>query len=150
MTDRQNQEAFEIAIRLLTPREHSELELHQKLRKRNVADDVIGVVVKRLKELGYLSNERYAETYVMQRTRKGDGPLKITANLRRRGISDDLIASYLPKEDDYWLNEAQKVLVKRFGQVDHANARSRSAWKKHYTFLSGRGFPSAVIRTLLQ
>ena len=113
---------------------------------------MIDRVIAHLKELDYLSNERYTEIYVLQRTRKGDGPLKITANLKRRGINDQLILKYLSRDEDHWLSVAKEVLSKRYGDESELGTThlSREARQQRYTFLNGRGFPGGVISKALR
>lgn len=152
MADKTFSEALEQAITLVTPREHSELELRQKLRKRNVEDSVIDSVILRMKELDYLSNARFCEIYADQRTRKGDGPLKITANLRRRGIDDDLIQQFVSTDEDHWTEVAREVLAKKFSVPieDLEKSLTRNLIKQGRVFLNGRGFTHRVISRVLQ
>ena len=91
MTDIRNSPELEKAVQILTPREHSAHELRLKLLKRNIARDKIDAIVAYLIELDYLSDERFTDAYVLERIRKGDGPLKIRANLLKRGVERNLI-----------------------------------------------------------
>ena len=147
MSDVRDSPALEQAIRLLTPREHSVLELRQKLLKRNHSSETIDAVIAHLLDLNYLSDERFAEIYVAERICKGDGPMKIRSNLQKRGIERLLIERFLAQDDDFWLDNAREVLQKRFAH--DGQTLPLAEWKRRRTFLHGRGFPVHVIQRTL-
>ena len=150
MTDIRNSPELERAIQILTPREHSVRELRLKLVKRNIDSEKIEAIVSYLIELDYLSDQRFAEAYVAERTRKGDGPNKIRANLLRRGVDRVLIDRFLPSDDEFWSELATDVLRKRYGARDDEISRLEiSEWKKRRDLLMNRGFPVHVIRVAL-
>ena len=150
MPKRTFEEILNQAIRLLTPREHSELELRRKLQLRGIAGREIDPVIARLIELGYLSDDRFAELYVSQRIRRGDGPSKIRANLIKRGISSTLIEQHLPKDQETWEEVAKNVLEKKLLQMNKTlESLTSNDWKRLYAFLNSRGFSGALSRTVL-
>lgn len=150
MTDIRNSPELEKAIQILTLREHSVNELRLKLIKRNIARDNIESILAYLVELDYLSDERYAEAYVAERTRKGDGPLKIRSNLQKRGVDRTLIERSLTSDDDVWIERARDVLAKRFPSNDDDQLRLQlSDWTKRRNLLANRGFPAHVVRSVL-
>ena len=150
MTDIRNSPELEKAIQILTPREHSAHELRLKLLKRNIARDKIEAIVAYLIELDYLSDERFTDAYVLERVRKGDGPLKIRANLLKRGVKRTLIERFVTSDDDFWIERAAEVLDNRF--PDRADDQGRlqiDVWKKRRSLLMNRGFPSHIVRSAL-
>ena len=133
------------AIRLLTPREHSVRELRQKLIKRNYQPEKIEAVIAHLMELDYLSDARFTEIYVAERIRKGDGPLKIAANLQKRGVDRGLIEPTIDFDDDVWIERARAVLQKRFDSNKSCDELLLfTEWNRRRTFLVGRGFPPHI------
>ena len=150
MTDIRNSPELEKAIQILTLREHSAHELHVKLRKRNIDREKIEAIVAYLIELDYLSDERFAEAYVAERTGKGDGPLKIRSNLHKRGVERSLIEQFVPSDDDFWIEQASDVLSKRFPSEDNERGPLLiDEWIKRRKLLMNRGFPSHVVRVAL-
>ena len=129
------------ALRLLAPREHSRFELERKLADRDHPVDLIALVLDDLAAAGLQSDERFAETYVRSALGRGQGPLKIRAGLRQRGVDDALASSHLGLADDEWQDLAAEVVRKRFGQAPPAD---RAEWARQARFLAGRGFTSAV------
>ncbi len=128
------------ALRLLSQREHSALELRRKLL-RDGDDAAVGAVVERLAESGLLSDERFAESYVRSRVERGQGPVKIRAGLLARGVADALIDSALGHLDEFWLQRARAALDKRFGDEAPADAHECG---RRLRFLSQRGYPADV------
>jgi len=62
------------AIYSLAMREHSRLELHNKLQKKDYADGVdINKLLDELEENDYLNEERFAESYIRHRASRGFG-----------------------------------------------------------------------------
>ena len=132
------QRAREQALRFLARREHSRWELRRKLAIRghdaNVSDEVIAA----LAQAGLQSDARFAENYVRSAIGRGQGPAKIHANLRARGIDAEGADNALNMDVD-WSRLAQAALVKRFGEQP---PRGRAAWGQRARFLAGRGYPA--------
>ncbi len=150
MTEIRNSPELERAIQILTPREHSVQELRLKLLKRNIEHDKIEAIIAYLIELNYLSDERFAEAYVAERVRKGDGPLKIRSNLQKRGVDRSLVERFVSSDDDIWIERASDVLSKRFTSNDDADGRLLiDEWVKRRNLLMNRGFPSHIVRIAL-
>ena len=132
---------------LLARREHSELELARKLATRNFDPAVIAATVSELVSEGLLDNARFAESFVHSRYQRGQGPLKIRAELRERGIEDELVAACLEDDELHWPELAQQVREKRFGVDQPADykERTRQMW-----FLQQRGFSGEQIREVFR
>lgn len=146
-------ETRNLALRLLARREHSELELRNKLFRRGIDENVISTVLAELCGNDLLSDERFAETYVRVRKDRGYGPLKIHAELRQRGVAEALIRAALNASDEFWLEHARRVLEKRFtegfrgteDETKKTSMRAHNELARQARFLSARGFPSAII-----
>ena len=131
---------------LLARREHARLELEQKLSKREYSDAEIKQTLDRLENQGLLSNERFTELYTRMRINKGFGPLKIAAELRARGVADDMAHAALVEYQDAWFELAKTQQQKKFkGLPDDFNDRARQM-----RFLQGRGFRNEHIQKVLE
>ena len=136
------------AMDLLSRREHSRIELKRKLEQRFPASDPLLVqVLDELAEQKLQSDERFTEAFVRFRAMKGQGPLKIAAELRQRGISDSLCNRHLGSEGRDWFEAALLVSQKRFGGLQYRDARERA---KRQRFLQQRGFSADQIHYALQ
>jgi regulatory protein len=127
---------------LLARREHSEQELSRKLASRNFEPELVESTVSELVSEGLLDNARFAEAFVHSRYQRGQGPYKIRAELRERGIDDGLIAECLDDPDLQWSGLLEQVRIKRFGPEPPADFKERS---RQMRFLQQRGFTSEQV-----
>lgn len=135
----------ERAIGLLARREHSRLELRQKLLARGYEDPELESLLTDLATERLQSDTRFTEAYVYSRISKGFGPLRIQAELRERGIDDELVHRFLDRDSGDWFEHARQQWQKRFGKAPKDfKERARQA-----RFLQGRGFSPQVIRSVL-
>ncbi len=139
-------ELRECALRLLTRREHSHLELRQKLAARSFPDATIDQVLASLTADGLQSDARFAYSYAQARAGRGYGPVRIRAELRQRGVGDDLIDAQLHQADWDWRRQAEDVRRKRFGRAVPESWPERA---KQARFLQYRGFGNEHIQDLL-
>lgn len=134
----------EAAVRLLAAREHSRSELRRKLSWAD--SDALEEVLGRLAEQGLQSDARFAEQYVAMRIRRGYGPLRIRAELRERGVGDELIREFLPRDDELWRPRVEEAVRRKFGDELPKERRARM---KVGRFLQYRGFPEYLIREFI-
>jgi regulatory protein len=134
------------ALALLARREHSEAELTRKLRQRGYSAVDIDAVLESLTARNLLSNERFAEMLVRTRIARGQGPIKIRAELRERGIDDALADACVTETSDFWCARAEAARSKRFGGAPPAD---RLHWTRQARFLAQRGFPADLIYRVL-
>jgi regulatory protein len=79
------------ALKLLGGRAHSTGELREKLRRRAGRLGEIDEVLARLKDHGYLNDERYAETYAASRLANDKlGRTRVVQDLRQRRVAPAL------------------------------------------------------------
>lgn len=91
------------------------------------------------------SDARYAEHYVAQRAARGYGPTRIRAELRERGIGDEIIADWLDEHDPVWKERLAEAARKRFG-AGPTDFKDRA---RRARFLEYRGFGAGLIRCVL-
>lgn len=131
---------------MLGHREHGRLEIARKLRAKGHSAEVVDAVVTRLVALELISDVRFAEGFVRSRLQRGQGPLRIRADMRHRGIDDQLVDDVLTETGEFWQRQAEQARQKRFGE---ARPGERTTWNRQARFLSQRGFPSDVIYRVL-
>nr|WP_245232535.1 regulatory protein RecX [Thiorhodococcus minor] len=136
-----------LALKLLARREHSRLELVRKLRARGYQRGDVDSVLDRLEREGALDASRFVEHYAAERAAKGFGPLRLRAELREKGLAEDLIDRQLSDMQDVWSDALAKAHERRFrGSVP----ADRSALAKQARFLEQRGFPTESILRFLR
>ena len=129
---------------LLARREHSVLELRRKLDKRDMSGELVEQALLGLVEDGLLHEGRFAESFVSSRITKGQGPLRIRADLSERGVRESLIEQALAESECDWFELAARVRLKRFGSDVPRDFPERA---KQSRFLQYRGFTSDQIRS---
>jgi regulatory protein len=73
-----------VALRALGGRAHSSGELREKLRRRAQSDEDVDAVLAKLKESGYLNDQRFAENYATARLEdQGLGKMRVLRDLLR-------------------------------------------------------------------
>jgi regulatory protein len=134
------------AVRLLARREHSTRELKRKLQSKGHAAEEVERVVDKLAAKRLVSDERFAESFIAHHGRRGHGPLRIRAELRQQGASDEVIEAALANAGIDWAQVAAEVRRRKFG---HQPAKTALERAKQARFLQYRGFSADQIRAAL-
>ena len=145
-TKKEYDRLFAKGVRLLSMREHSAQEITDKLSAGAESLDIVYAVIDELNEKRYLSDERYAESYVRSRTIRGFGPLKIRAELKNKGIKNSMIDEYLNVDSPVWYDNARNQYRKKYGDEP---VTDYNAWTKRARFLQSRGFTTEHIQVTL-
>ena len=144
-TRRKNQTACDAraaAIGLLARRDFASGELRQRLLTQGFDSGEIEQALAELAGAGTLNDARYAQNYVAYHAGRGQGPLRISAQLRRFALEPALIEAALAEGPD-WRALARQVCRGKFG------AAAASSWAhkaRQARFLQYRGFSADHIR----
>ncbi|WP_191225036.1 regulatory protein RecX [Billgrantia desiderata] len=138
------------AIRLLARREYARAELAQRLAARAHSAEAIAACLDTLVDEGLQSDTRFVESFVRSRIARGQGPLKVRAELERRGVERALIAAALAEAEREgevdWFELAAATLARRYSQPD-GTPRERARRER---FLASRGFEFEHVRYALE
>ncbi len=144
---KQDREVEVAAVRLLSRREHSTEELKRKLAAKGYPETSIATVLDKLGKKKWVSDERFAANYVHHHARRGQGPVRIRAQLRQQGITDSQIQQEIAGGEQDWNGLAAEVRRRKFGA---ALPQTPSERAKQARFLQYRGFNSDQIRAALK
>ncbi|RUO79030.1 regulatory protein RecX [Pseudidiomarina taiwanensis] len=147
MSDTTEQQARETVLRLLARREHSQLELRQKLRQRGFTQTQIEAALNYVGERGYQSDRRFAESWLRQSIAKGDGPTKIAAAAQHKGIRSELLNELLDELEPDWFQLCAERLFRKFGEQPPTDRKQRDKIIRH---LLQRGFRYEQVQHALQ
>jgi regulatory protein len=129
------------ALRYLSAREHSRLELARKLTRHLQEGDDLDQLLDWLVAQKFLSDSRFAESLVNRRAARF-GSSRILSELQTHGLDDDAVStlriSLLEDENE----RAFQVWEKKFGTV----ATSHEERAKQMRFLQQRGFSHSAIQ----
>jgi regulatory protein len=79
------------AVRALGGRAHSAGELREKLSRRAASAEDVDVVLAKLREIGYLNDQRFAENFASARLEnQGFGKMRVLRELRQRRVAPKL------------------------------------------------------------
>ncbi|MEH6588689.1 MAG: regulatory protein RecX [Halioglobus sp.] len=125
------------AMNLLARREHSQVELRQKLNRRFASEELVRHEVERLNQENLQSDERFAESFARQRTGRGYGWSRVQQEMRTRGLSDSQINKAIEIADVDWFALAETVYRKKFGFQKPLDLKDKA---KRVRFMQYRGF----------
>ncbi len=143
----EQQEAFKSAVRVLGIREHNEAELRTKLSNKNYDDIIIDDVIEMLKHYDYLSESRYAETFLRSRLKKGETPWFAAQKARQKGAEPVALKLALEEAEqsfDAW-SACKDVLDKRDPMGSYK--QDKRLWQRQMRYLQNKGYD---LNTILQ
>jgi regulatory protein len=107
------EQARTLCLRLLTARARTRSELQGQLAKRGYPDDVSGRVLDRLAQVGLVDDADFAEQWVRsRRVNAGKGKRALAAELRTKGVDNDVITAVLADIDAGAERERAEQLVR--------------------------------------
>ena len=140
-----NSDITKLITKYLSIREHSKLELKNKLFSKGFESDQIDVCLNEFSLKNIQCDVRFTEEFIRSRLKKNKGPRLISSELSARGISDSLINNKLYEiSDEMWQACAFNALEKKI-----KGASSDINTEKIYSFLISRGFDHKMIKYAL-
>lgn len=133
------------ALRYLSAREHSRLELARKLARYAQEGDDIEALLDTLEAAKLLSQARFSESLVHRRAHRY-GNSRILSELQSHGIDADALVDIKAGLASGEVARAREVWRKKFKQVP-ANADERA---KQMRFLLQRGFSHRAIQAAVK
>lgn len=132
------------ALRLLSGREHSRLELERKLAPFEEEPGSLAAALDDLQAKGFISEQRVLESVVNRRASKL-GASRIKQELQAKGLDPQVVADAVQALRATELERARDVWQKKFGQAPQ-DADQRA---KQMRFLASRGFGGDTIRRVV-
>jgi regulatory protein len=133
------------ALDALARRDYASADLRRKLLQKGYDAAVVAPLLDALRAEKLLDDRRYTENFVAYHAARGQGPLRVRADLRRHGLEGTLVEERLGAFPD-WIVQLQKAQQKKFGAKLPSNYADK---QRQVRFLGYRGFTSAQIRTAL-
>ena len=127
----QESKCYSSALKMLMRREHSKLELSQKLQAKGFDIVDINSSISKLVQQNYQSDDRFSEGFILMRFNQGKGPVKIASELKMRGIDTFDLSIF------DWFKLAKEIRQRRFGDASSLDYKEMAKQKR---FLQSRGF----------
>jgi len=133
------------ALKYLSAREHSRVELARKLRPHAEDPTEIDRVLDDLEARGWLSAERFVES-VIHRKAARYGTARIRGELNAHQLPEEAVRAALSALKDTELQRAHDLWLRRYGQV----AETPQDLARQMRFLAARGFSGEVVRQVVR
>jgi len=133
------------ALRYLSAREHSRLELARKLTRHLEDGDDLNQLLDWLVAQKFLSDSRFAESLVNRRSARY-GSSRILSELQSHGLDDEAVSTLRMCLLDDENERAFQVWEKKFGVA----ATSHEERAKQMRFLQQRGFSNSAIQFVIK
>jgi regulatory protein len=133
------------AIALMARRDYASGELRDRLERKGFDRSVVEAAIAELVDERALDDTRYATNYVSYHAGRGQGPLRIAADLSAMGLPSQLIDVAVAAGPD-WRVAARELRLRRFGAEPPADWPEKA---RQARFLQYRGFSSDHIRSAL-
>lgn len=112
--------------------------------RRPPSPALVESVLDELESLGFLSDQRMAESLVRNNAGRF-GRARLSQDLQRKGLDESLIGEVLAPLADDERSRAQAAWERRFGKPP-ANMKERA---RQYRFLMGRGFGASIVSAVV-
>ena len=132
------------ALRLLSQREHSRLELERKLAEHETEPGQLAKALDELQARGFISEERVVESVVHRRAAKL-GTARLKQELNAKGLSGEIVSEALEQLRGTELERAREVWARKFGEP----ATEPKEKARQIRFLVSRGFAAEVVRKIV-
>ena len=116
-----------------------------RLALLEVSPTLIDATIRRLQELRYLDDRRFAVAAAERAAQRGHGSEYVRAQLTLKGIAETLIDDSIAAAFHNEAELARRVLTRRYPQAPQRAAERAKAAR----FLFQRGFPEAVVLAIL-
>lgn len=133
------------ALRLLSQREHSRLELERKLAEHETEPGQLAKALDELQARGFISEARVIESVIHRRSGKL-GTARVRQELAAKGLSGEAVAQAMAQLRDTELERAREVWHRKFGEP----ATEPKEKARQIRFLVSRGFAAEVVRRVVQ
>jgi regulatory protein len=140
--------AYVRALRFLGYRSRSEAEIQRKLTEIGFAEPVVEATIQRLKDNGFLGDNKFAQEWIENRTTfRPRSKRMLASELRQKGVDEEVIEQALAETEDEQVLAYQSATkyARRLAGMDWETFRKRLG--EH---LSRRGFSYGTIVPVLR
>jgi len=133
------------ALKLLSMREHSRVELRRKLAPHAESPEQLEAVLDEMAANRFLCLERFADSVVHRKAARF-GAARIKAELAQHQLPSHVAEAVVRSLRDTELERAHELWARRFGEV----ATSPQEQARQARFLMARGFAGDVVRRVIR
>ncbi|OBF97167.1 recombination regulator RecX [Mycobacterium sp. 852002-51152_SCH6134967] len=140
------EQARNVCLRLLTARARTRAELAGHLAKRGYPEDVSDKVLDRLEQVGLVDDADFAEQWVRsRRANAGKGRRALIAELRTKGVDNDVIDAVLAEDDPAAeRNRAERLVADKLRREKLADGDDAKLARRLVGMLARRGYSQTM------
>jgi regulatory protein len=140
-----DEQARALCLRLLTARARTRAELAGQLTKRGYPDDVSTRVLDRLAAVGLVDDAGFAEQWVRsRRLHAGKGKRALAAELRTKGVDNDVITGALAGIDAAAERERAEQLIRDKLRRENLDGDQMRIARRLVAMLARRGYQQTM------
>lgn len=136
------------ALNYLSYRQRTVHEIKNYLLRKEFDESLIDKAISQLLEVGYLDDEKFASSYIDEKTRINSlGSQRLKYELRKKGIEDEIINNALSEvEPD--LDELESLVRRKYSKV--LSEDKNTQFRKIGGYLQRKGYGYDVIKKVLE
>lgn len=145
-SETREEQAHAVCLRLLTVRARTRAELSGRLAQRGYTDDVVSAVLQRLEAVGLIDDEDFAGQWVRSRqVNAGKGKRALAAELRMKGVDDEVIAATLGGIDAGAERvRAEELVERRLRREALGDGEEAKVMRRLVAMLARRGYSHSM------
>lgn len=143
-TRSESEKAFDQAVSFLSTRRRTRREVERKLKEKGYLPQVVGGVVGKLTEYGYIDDRKFCEEYV-DVYKNNFGAYRLTAELKKLGVDGAIVREVLDERLDE--DTRQEAAVEAVRKYLRTHDFDKIKLTRH---MAGRGFSYGEVRDALQ
>jgi regulatory protein len=137
------------ALNLLTHRSRSERELRQRLRQKGYTTPAIDATIQRVRDWGYLDDERFAEAWVEQRQASRPRSRRALAGeLREKGVDREIIEAAIKHAEIDEVADARVLALDKWRKDQGQPPEKRR--QRTASYLARRGYSWQVAKQVIE
>ena len=115
-------EAYYKALKYIGIKMRTEKEIDIYLKKSGYSENSIEYAKNKLKDDGYLNEDKYAQAYILDAINLSNvGPKRIAKDLNNLGIKANIISKYLTYNREFWLDRI-KAYIEKYAKKNKSSA----------------------------
>ena len=140
------EQAHTLCLRLLTVRARTRSELAGRLAQRGYSEEVASTVLSRLEAVGLVDDEDFADQWVRSRqANAGKGKRALAAELRAKGVGDEIVAAALDGIDaGAERTRAEQLVERRLRREPLADGDDPKVMRRLVGMLARRGYGQSM------
>ncbi|MGI6098117.1 MAG: regulatory protein RecX [Dethiobacteria bacterium] len=142
--------AYQLALRCLAYRSRTCEEMKRYLKTKGFSDLITRNTIEKLKRQAYLDDRQFCVDWIYYRQQKGIGSVRLAYELKQKGVPQNIIKeniqSLINIESEY---QKAASLLEQFVQKKGGQPAIK-LYRQAGSFLTRRGFPQSIIRSLIE